>query len=821
LLEEDLVQFINTGNFKLKKMTNKINLLIIFLMLSANIVSAQYSFKEYVEAGDLAMTESNFYAALKHYSKAIEIKDNDPNLWYKYGKAAYEQNSYNRAENAFSYYLDNFDADNQSNALYYLASTQQLKGKYDDAIANYNLFLSEYGDSSDDVDLVQAVETGLSSAEWAKVQPTEASGIKVNKLGSDVNTPYSEQGAYLLEDKLYFASMRYPYGSRKNKTLISKILVNENGSSMPITDLTQEMEDGSMNSNPTFSPDGSLMFYTVCQYGMQEKLLCQIHYAVKNSEGNYGNAKALSSNINMTGYTATQPSVRVDDNLMFLYFVSDRPGGDGGLDIWMSSFNKNMIFSTPVNAGINSKTDDITPFYHQPTQTLYFASNGRDGYGGFDLFKNRGEAISNLGAGYNTSYNDIYFHLNEAGTKGFVSSNRLGSNFTDETYETCCYDIYGIDIEKNTIDLLALVFDGVTKEPLNNSRMVLKNLKTGEVIYDSENPNSNDHIIPISCEDEYEMTVYREGYDTVTKNIGPNTAECGKVSIEEKIYMQPSKKAIMLTVNTFDKTTNRPLDFTAVKLICTSTGKEASKSTGGTNMVKFGLDSECPNYKIVGTKQGYESDMLDLSTAGLSGEIVKQLYLTEQKIATLEGMIPLKLYFDNDKPNRNPTGNTSNFWYSETFDKYYPRKQVFMEKYAAIKGQAGREEVEQFFDGEVKRGNDQLQMMLTTLLEVMRSGQKVNLYLRGFASPLADDEYNLNLGQRRVDTVRNALKKWDGGILVQFINSGQLIITERSFGETSAPKDISDKQSDALNSIYSPRASRERRVEIDEIKFEN
>jgi len=349
----------------------------------------------------------------------------------------------------------------------------------------------------------------------------------------------------------------------------------------------------------------------------------------------------------------------------------------------------------------------------------------------------------------------------------------------------------------------------------------LKNLKTGEVIYDSENPNSNDHIIPISCEDEYEMTVYREGYDTVTKNIGPNTAECGKVSIEEKIYMQPSKKAIMLTVNTFDKTTNRPLDFTAVKLICTSTGKEASKSTGGTNMVKFGLDSECPNYKIVGTKQGYESDMLDLSTAGLSGEIVKQLYLTEQKIATLEGMIPLKLYFDNDKPNRNPTGNTSNFWYSETFDKYYPRKQVFMEKYAAIKGQAGREEVEQFFDGEVKRGNDQLQMMLTTLLEVMRSGQKVNLYLRGFASPLADDEYNLNLGQRRVDTVRNALKKWDGGILVQFINSGQLIITERSFGETSAPKDISDKQSDALNSIYSPRASRERRVEIDEIKFEN
>ena len=819
--ERDHVQFIKMGNFKLKKMTNKINLLIIFLMLSANILSAQYSFNEYVEAGDLAMTESNFYAALKHYSKAIEIKDSDAQLWYKYGKAAYKQNSYNRAENAFAHYIDNFNAENQSSALYFLASTQHLKGKYDEAIANYNLFLSEYGDSTDDPDLLAAVKTGLSSAEWAKKQPTETSDVSINKLGPEVNTAYSEQGSYLLDDKLYFASMRFPYGSRKNKTLISKILVNENGSTMPISDLTQEMEDGSMNSNPTFSPDGSLMFYTVCQYGMQDKLNCKIHYAVRDTEGNYGNSKALSTNVNMTGYTATQPNVRVDEKLMFLYFVSDRPGGEGGLDIWMSSFNKNMVFSTPVNAGINTSSDDITPFYHHPSKTLYFSSNGRDGYGGFDLYKNRGEAISNLGAGYNSSYNDIYFHLNEEGTKGYVSSNRLGSNFTDETYETCCYDIYRIDVEKNTIDLLALIYDSETNEPLDKARVVLKNLKTGEIIYDSENPNGNDHTIAISCEEEYELTVYREGYDTVTKTIGPNTADCGKVSIEEKIYMVPSKKELMLIVNTFDKTTNRPLDFTTVQLICTSTGKEASKSTGGTNEVKFGLDPDCPSYKIVGTKQGYESGMLDISTVGLSGEIRKDLFLTEQKIATLEGMIPVRLYFDNDHPNPSSNASTTNLWYSETYDKYYPRKQIFMDKYGAIKGQAGRVEVEQFFDGEVKRGNDQLQQMLSTLLEVMKSGQKVNLYLRGFASPLAQNDYNLNLGQRRVDSVRNALKKWDGGILVKYINSGQLIITERSFGETSAPSGISDQQSDALNSIYSPQASRERRVEIDEIRFDN
>ncbi len=800
-------------------MINKIISLFIFLMLSANIVSAQYSFKEYVEAGDLAMMDSNFFAALKHYSKAIELKDSDPALWYKYGKAAFNQNAYNRAEEAFTHYLANFSEDNQDSALYYLASTQHLKGKYDDAITNYNLFMTEYGDSVEDKSLLQNVKNGLSAAEWAKVQPTSTEGVSVIRMGDDVNSPYSEQGAYLLDDKLYFASLRYPYGANRNKTLVSKILVNEDGTSMPITDLVQEMEDGSMNSNPSFSPDGQIMFYTVCNYNVQSELICNIHYAIKSADGSYGNSQAISSNVNSTGYTTTQPSVRMDGELMFLYFVSDRAGGEGGLDIWMSNFNKNMVFSTPVNVGINTPSDDITPYYHHNSNTLYFSSNGRDGFGGFDLYKNVGETVANLGATYNTSYNDIYFFLNEQGDKGYLSSNRLGANFTDETYETCCYDIYEVDIMKQTIDLMALTYDGTTGEPLDNSRVILKNLLTGAVIYDSANPDGNDHTISVDCNARYELTVEREGYQTIIRNIGDYMAECGDGEVEEKVNMY--RESINLTVNTFDKTTNQPLDFTSVRLICVETGQEAERQTGSSYTVNFNLSPDCTQYKLVGSKLGFESGIDEFSTTGMSGSVTKDLYLTEQKIATLEGMIPMRLYFDNDHPNPSSTSKTTNLWYSETYEKYYPRKQQFMDKYAAIKGEAGRSEVEGFFEGEVKRGNDHLELMLSTLLEVMRSGQTVNLYLRGFASPLAASDYNLALGQRRVQSVQNAIRKWDGGALMKYINSGQLIITERSFGETSAPTGISDAQSDALNSIYSPQASRERRVEIDEIKFNN
>jgi len=179
------------------------------------MLTAQFSFKEYVEAGDVAMMEAKYFNALTQYSKAIAIS-----------KAAYKQNAYNRAEEAFSYYLGNFQGDNQDGALYYLASSQHLKGKYDEAIDNYNLFMTEYGDGVEDKTLLAAVENGLSAAQWAKDQPSSTNGVAVTRMGDDVNSPYSEQGSYLLDDKLYYASMRYPYGGNKSQTLLSKILVN-------------------------------------------------------------------------------------------------------------------------------------------------------------------------------------------------------------------------------------------------------------------------------------------------------------------------------------------------------------------------------------------------------------------------------------------------------------------------------------------------------------------------------------------------------------------------------------------------------------------
>ncbi len=785
------------------------------LLLLTSTHYGQYSTSDLIKSGDQALANKNYFAAMKFFGEALQYTDGDADLWFKYGEAALGQNGYNIAETAFEKYLNDFDGDRQGEALYNLANVKHLKGDYDAAIEKYNLYKTEYGD---DPMLTKKIEAGIEAAEWAKMQPTENDEVDVYVKGDGVNTEFSEQGAYLLDDKFYYASLRYPFGSKKDQTLISKVLVNNDGTNEPIEELGVDGV-GNMTSNPSFSPDGQHMVYTICNYTDGDKIICNLYRAENDGTGNYLNPIALSSVVNMAGYTATQPNIKVVDEEMTLYYVSDRLGGNGGLDIWYVQVDGDWNLSTPQNWRENTSGDDITPFFHHATKTLYFASNARKGFGGFDIYKAEGSTITNLGSEFNTSYNDIYFYLNEDGTKAFFSSNRLGSKHLDNSYETCCYDIYEADLNNKTIDLLALIFDANTNEALNDSRIILKDLVTGEIIFDSNNPDGNDYKVKIRCDREYELQVFRDGYKDHSSIIGPYTEDCGKGEVTEKVYMQPS--AFNLTVNTWDKTTRAELAGVDVKLVCISTGKEAVKNTGTGNSVTFSVDPNCPKYKLTGLKSGYEKGDLEFDMTGVTGNISKDLYLDKIQIATLKGLVPVRLYFDNDHPNPRSTNKTTQKTYTETFNSYYPKKAKFATNFASEIGMGGSQAVFQFFEGEVKRNHDNLQLMLKTLVDVLESGQKVNLFLRGYASPLAKTDYNLALGQRRVDSVRKELYRWNSGRLLTFINSGQLVITERSFGENTAPTGISDDYQDRKNSVYSPEASRERRVEIDEIKFDN
>ena len=86
--------------------------------------------------------------------------------------------------------------------------------------------------------------------------------------------------------------------------------------------------------------------------------------------------------------------------------------------------------------------------------------------------------------------------------------------------------------------------------------------------------------------------------------------------------------------------------------------------------------------------------------------------------------------------------------------------------------------------------------------------------MKGYASPVAATTYNLYLGQRRVSSVRNEIDRYNNGSIKKYIDSGQLVINDISYGETLAPQGISDSSQNKRLSVYSVEASKERRVEI-------
>ena len=115
-------------------------------------------------------------------------------------------------------------------------------------------------------------------------------------------------------------------------------------------------------------------------------------------------------------------------------------------------------FSQPFNLNINTEGDDLSPFFHNESQTLYFSSDGRQTLGGFDVFKaakkdQNWSEPEHMPVPVNSSYDDAYYVLNEGGTGGYLASKRLGSSYLDKFSEACCFDVYsfGIDlIELNT-----------------------------------------------------------------------------------------------------------------------------------------------------------------------------------------------------------------------------------------------------------------------------------------------------------------------------------------------------------------------------------
>lgn len=286
---------------------------------------------------------------------------------------------------------------------------------------------------------------------------------KVIHLEQPFNTPGSETGALQLGDTvLVFSSMppsvrtnsQFDMGSGVMQVYQSRIAKNGK-MARPKLDRWGLNSRRDHTGNIAVDPWTQDLYFT---RGDVETLNCEIYFAKKKKRRGWEKPVKLSGPVNRKGYTATHPAVgRLADSTVILYFVSNRPGGLGGSDIWYTLV-KGTKSSECVNLGpmVNTSADEFTPFYDQRNGVLYFSSDREGGKGGHDIYcatgqRNTWQKAEAVCGCLNSEENDLYFSITEYDDltgrplSGFLSSNRKDSYFLTDT--ACCNDLYrwGLD----------------------------------------------------------------------------------------------------------------------------------------------------------------------------------------------------------------------------------------------------------------------------------------------------------------------------------------------------------------------------------------
>jgi hypothetical protein len=186
--------------------------------------------------------------------------------------------------------------------------------------------------------------------------------------------------------------------------------------------------------------------------------------------------------------------------------------------------------------------------------------------------------------------------------------------------------------------------------------------------------------------------------------------------------------------------------------------------------------------------------------------------------------LPIRLYFENDQPDANTTSDFTEQSYTDSYRKYADKFEEYQSKVGlqrdSFQSKKAINELSLFFSEEVKKGQDDLERFTNQVWFELQKGNRVQLMVRGFASPLAKTDYNVHLTKRRIQSLKNYFEEVQQGRFGAYMLGDQppLQFIEVPMGEYQANKETSDDFYDQKNSVYSKAASQERRIEIIELR---
>lgn len=446
---------------------------IIFMLFSTTHAQNQLPWRKRAKMASDFEKRGDLYQAAVYYRGVYEEKNDKPEYSFKAGRCFLNLRDYKNAVQSLEVVKDDNNNPKYDKPGYKYALALKQTGAANKAKEAFNKFLLDY--QGDDKELYRAfVENELKGCNYAlKAQQYTNPAVNIEHLSPKVNSAKTEFAPIpFANDVLYFSS------TIKGVAKIHRTVKQADGWVRPqVPSIFLGKMERTHFGNGSFTQDGNRFYFTQCDI-IEGKPQCAIYLMENLGDGQWSKPIILPDYINPDNANTTHPVVVTSDNQEILYFASNRKGGKGGLDLWYTTRPINSdskSFTLPKNLGrnVNSIGDEISPFYHKPTGTLYFSSNGRVSAGGLDIFKSKGEKLQwevaqNLGFPINSAADDLYYTISEAHGGGYLVSNRP---FAPNRSTTTDDDIFYFGIEN-----IELAISGAIRDSDFPERGLLKDL---------------------------------------------------------------------------------------------------------------------------------------------------------------------------------------------------------------------------------------------------------------------------------------------------------------------------------------------------------
>ena len=482
---------------------------LFFVAISSSLIAQNKDTK----TADKLFNRYEYVSAAKEYQKLVDTGKADGYVYKQLADTYY--NMFNTAE-AATWYAKATVTSQDAETYFRYAQMLKANGKYEEANKQMNKFAA-------------MVPNDL-RAKAFKENPNYVPRILSKNVSYTVNSlplssDKSDFGAVMYDNTLYFTSARN--GARKNYgwngepflDIYSSIMGDSGNFSEPttITSLNSKFHDGPV----TISSDGNTMYFSSDSFreGLFEKDKVNklklgknnLYVATKSGDA-WTNIKPLP--FNSKDFSLSNPSLSRDGKT--LYFSSNMPGSLGGVDIWKVAIN-GADFGTPENLGakVNTEGNESFPFIADDNTTLYFASSGKQGLGGYDVYMidlAKGTEAANMGKPINTEKDDFAFTFNKAKNLGFLSSNRNGNDDIFSATPIC------------GVDLLVIVTNAKTGEILPNAKVSVVDEKKNTLSTETSNDKGEVNF-RVECDKIYSIQATKDGYEgnvfPVAKSKGP------------------------------------------------------------------------------------------------------------------------------------------------------------------------------------------------------------------------------------------------------------------------------------------------------------